>query len=85
MGSPSSGAPAGDRGGHPPPPALFALLSPLGGVAQRGPGVGRVLMDACRVVALSGVMVATTTVGPGKAYALTSSEDGMAKDCGDGF
>ena len=42
-------------------------------------------MDACRVVALSGVIVASMIVGPGKAYALTSSEDGTAKDCGGGF
>lgn len=48
-------------------PALLVLLSPLGGVAQRGPNFGHVSMDACRV------MAAWTTVGPDKAYALISS------------
>jgi hypothetical protein len=35
----------------------------LGGVAQRGLGVGRMLMNKRRVVALSGVMVVSTAVG----------------------
>jgi hypothetical protein len=35
-------------------------MASLGGVVQRGLGDGRVLLDARRVVELSGVMVALT-------------------------
>ena len=50
-----------------------------------GLGDGRVLMDACRMVALSGVVVASTAVGLGKAYALICPEDGTAEDDGGGL
>lgn len=48
----------------------------LDDMGQRGLGNGHVLMDARRRVALSGVVVASTVVGPRKAYALISPEDG---------
>ena len=51
-----------------------------GGLAQRGLDDGRVLMDARKVVALFGVVVASTAVGPGKVNALISLEIGTAED-----
>uniref|UniRef100_N1QWJ4 Mitochondrial uncoupling protein 3 n=1 Tax=Aegilops tauschii TaxID=37682 RepID=N1QWJ4_AEGTA len=42
-------------------------------------------MDACRMVALSGVVVASTAVGLGKAYALIFPEDGTVEDGGGGL
>ncbi|EMS66408.1 hypothetical protein TRIUR3_34208 [Triticum urartu] len=50
-----------------------------------GLGDGRMLMDARRMVALSGVVVASTAVGLGKAYAFISLEDGTAEDGGGGL
>ena len=44
-----------------------------------------VLMDVRRVVTLSGVIVASLTVGPGKINVLISPEDGAAKDGVDRF
>ena len=41
-------------------------MADLGGMEQRGLATGRVLMDERRMVALSGVMVASTAVRPGK-------------------
>ena len=38
----------------------------LNGMEQRGLAGGRVLMDECRAVELSGTMVASTAVRPGK-------------------
>ena len=38
----------------------------LGGMEQRGLAGGRVMMDDRRMVALSGVVVASTTARPGK-------------------
>lgn len=65
--------------------STVSVMVCLGGVARRGPDVGRVLMGACRVVAPSGIMVALTAVGPGKAYAFISPGDGMAEDGDGGF
>ena len=51
-----------------------------GGMVLRRFGDGRVWTDTCKMVELFGVVVASTVVGPGKAYALISSEDGTAAD-----
>ena len=54
----------------------------LGGVEQWSLRVGRGLIDARTLVALSGVVVTSTTDGTGKIYAMISPEDGMVVDGG---
>ena len=57
----------------------------LGDVEQWSLGVGRGLIDARRLVALSSVAVTSTADRTGKIYTVIPPEDGMAKDCGGGF
>ena len=54
----------------------------LGGVEQWSLRVGCGLIDARRLVALSGVMVTSMADGTGKIYAVIPPEDGMAEDGG---
>ena len=56
----------------------------LDGVEQWSLRVGRRLIDARKLVALSGVVVTSTTDGTGKIYAVILPEDGMAEDGGGG-
>jgi hypothetical protein len=57
----------------------------LAAMVQRGLGDRRVLMDTHKVVALSGVVVSSTTVGLAKVNAWISSEVGTVEDGGGGF
>ena len=57
----------------------------LGSVARWGLGDGRVWMDACRMVALSVVVVAPMAERSGKVNALIHPEGGTAKDGGGRF
>ena len=57
----------------------------LGGMRLQGVGGRHVLMDEGKMVALSSIVVVSTTVGPAKAYALISPEDGATEDGGGGF
>jgi hypothetical protein len=57
-----------------------STMACLGGVAQWGLGDGSGLMGARRMVAMSGVVVASTAEGPGKVNALIPPEDGTAED-----
>ena len=43
-----------------------STMAGLSGMEQRGLAGGRVMMDECRMVALSGVVVASTVATPGK-------------------
>ena len=47
-------------------PSLASTTAGLGGMEQRGLAGGRVMMDERRMVALSGVVVASTAARPGK-------------------
>ena len=47
-------------------PSLASTTPGLGGMEQRGLAGGRVMMDEHRMVALSGVVVASTAARPGK-------------------
>ena len=48
-------------------PSLASMTAGrLGGMEKRGLGDGRVMMDERRMVALSGVVVASTAARPGK-------------------
>ena len=58
---------AGGGGGV---PFTASAMAGLGGVARRGHGDGRVLMDGRRVVALSGFMVTSTIDVSSKIYAV---------------
>ena len=59
-------------------------MAGLDRVEQSSLGVRRGLMDACRLVALSGVVVTSTADGPGKVYAMLPLEDGTTEDGGGG-
>lgn len=54
----------------------------LGGVEQWSLSVGRGLIDALRLVALSGVMVTSTADGTCRIFAVIPPKDGMAEDGG---
>ena len=56
----------------------------LGGVKQWSLGVGRGLIDAQRLVALSGVLVTSTAYGTSRIFAAIPSEDGIVEDGGGG-
>ena len=47
-------------------PSLASTTAGLGGMEQRGLADGRVMMDEHRMVALSGVVMASTAARPGK-------------------
>ena len=47
-------------------PSLASMTAGLGGMEQRGLAGGRVMMDERMMVALSGIVVASTAARPGK-------------------
>ena len=55
----------------------------LGDVEQWSLGVGRGLMDACRLVALPCVVVTSTTDRPDKVYEMVPPGDGKVEDGSD--
>ena len=59
-------------------------MAGLGGVEQWSLGVGRSLVDSLRLMALLGIIVMSTTDGPGNVYAMIPPDDGMVEDGGGG-